>query len=68
MSGMFGMVKEKFKSPVNLSNILKQKFAFPDGTKYAVLNQIGEGGFAFVYRVKKATVLKSAKEEPDWLS
>jgi serine/threonine kinase 16 len=58
-----GGLTDKFKSPVNLSNLVKQKFVFEDGTRYAVLNQIGEGGFAFVYRVKKATVLKTANEE-----
>ena len=60
-----GGFKEKFKSPINLSlsTLTKQKFVFQDGTKYAVLNQIGEGGFAFVYRVKKATVLKAGNEE-----
>jgi len=35
-----------------------------DGVKYAVLNTIGEGGFAFVYRVKrvqKASVFGGGK-------
>ena len=39
------------------SAIFKQSVEV-DGTKYAILNTIGEGGFAFVYRVKKLSLFR----------
>ena len=56
-----------FRPPsVSLSSILKPKFDI-DGQKYSILNQIGEGGFAFVYRVKKVSnsILKSSSKSEE---
>jgi hypothetical protein len=36
---------------LSLSSIFKKKFTFSD-KKYSIMNIIGEGAFAFIYRVK----------------
>ncbi len=46
------------KLGLSLGSSLFKETIDVDGTKYAVLNTIGEGGFAFVYRVKRIPKVK----------